>query len=456
MDKSGRINGWKAIGAYFGRDRTTAIRWARDRGLPVHRLPGGKTATVYALKPELDAWARGQPASLEPGTPAMAEPATVPAVAAEPPPRRTPGRLWIAAALALLVAGLVLVVWATRSSLWPAEGGRAPSTAVALPGDAVLAERYLKASDLVGGRTAGGLEEAIGLFRDINRRDPSYAPAYAGLAEALLLSREFGMRRDTEVFPQARTAARTAIRLSPDLAAAHRALGFIAYWSDHDRVAAGAAFRRAIAIDPGQGLTHFWYGNVLSDNGDHAAARRELDLARQSLPGSVAVQTDFAWALWAAGDEAAALPLLQSLATRHPDFAVAHDCLAIVRLARGDYAGYAEALSRFAAARQDPVLLTYAGNVEAARPGGPSAMHRVMMAKALEDLESDGDMTRAWAGFLASVAGDRAALVALLKTADERREVWGDAGLVRRIKTRWAADREIQDLLSRRVGPRIA
>ncbi len=53
---SQRLNGWKAIGAYFGRDRTTAIRWARERSLPVKRMPGGKVATVYAYTDELDRW----------------------------------------------------------------------------------------------------------------------------------------------------------------------------------------------------------------------------------------------------------------------------------------------------------------------------------------------------------------------------------------------------------------
>ncbi|RYD63706.1 MAG: hypothetical protein EOP58_10885, partial [Sphingomonadales bacterium] len=50
-----RIDGWKSIGAYFGRDRTTAIRWARERDLPIHRIPGGKTGTVFALRHELEA-----------------------------------------------------------------------------------------------------------------------------------------------------------------------------------------------------------------------------------------------------------------------------------------------------------------------------------------------------------------------------------------------------------------
>lgn len=51
-----RLNGWQAIADCLGRDRTTAIRWAQDRGLPVHRIPGGKRASVFAYAAELDRW----------------------------------------------------------------------------------------------------------------------------------------------------------------------------------------------------------------------------------------------------------------------------------------------------------------------------------------------------------------------------------------------------------------
>ncbi len=51
-----RLDGWKAIANFLGRERSTAIRWANERGLPVHRVPGGRTGTVYALRSELDAW----------------------------------------------------------------------------------------------------------------------------------------------------------------------------------------------------------------------------------------------------------------------------------------------------------------------------------------------------------------------------------------------------------------
>ncbi|MBY0305392.1 MAG: hypothetical protein K2W86_09630 [Sphingomonas sp.] len=51
-----RLNGWKAIAAFFGRDRTTVARWAKERGLPVHYVPGGKQKSVFAIERELDAW----------------------------------------------------------------------------------------------------------------------------------------------------------------------------------------------------------------------------------------------------------------------------------------------------------------------------------------------------------------------------------------------------------------
>lgn len=50
------LDSWKAIAGYLGRDVRTVIRWERSRGLPVHRLPGGPKASVYALRSEVEAW----------------------------------------------------------------------------------------------------------------------------------------------------------------------------------------------------------------------------------------------------------------------------------------------------------------------------------------------------------------------------------------------------------------
>lgn len=50
------LDSWKEIAWYFRRSVRTVLRWERDRGLPVHRIPGGGKAAVFALKSELDAW----------------------------------------------------------------------------------------------------------------------------------------------------------------------------------------------------------------------------------------------------------------------------------------------------------------------------------------------------------------------------------------------------------------
>lgn len=51
-----RLDSWKAITAYLGRDEATLRRWETTRGLPIRRLPGKRGASVYAYRSEIDAW----------------------------------------------------------------------------------------------------------------------------------------------------------------------------------------------------------------------------------------------------------------------------------------------------------------------------------------------------------------------------------------------------------------
>ncbi|HEY2545063.1 MAG TPA: hypothetical protein VGI46_03265, partial [Candidatus Acidoferrum sp.] len=51
-----RLESWKEIAAYLGRDVTTVRRWEKREGLPVHRLQHGKLGSIYAYTTELDAW----------------------------------------------------------------------------------------------------------------------------------------------------------------------------------------------------------------------------------------------------------------------------------------------------------------------------------------------------------------------------------------------------------------
>ena len=51
-----RLDSWKAIAAYLGKDVRTALRWAKDGGMPVYHHAGRKRGAVYAYRSEIDAW----------------------------------------------------------------------------------------------------------------------------------------------------------------------------------------------------------------------------------------------------------------------------------------------------------------------------------------------------------------------------------------------------------------
>ncbi len=51
-----RLDSWKEIAAYLGRDERTVRRWEKDKGLPVRRVPGGERKAVFAYSAEIEAW----------------------------------------------------------------------------------------------------------------------------------------------------------------------------------------------------------------------------------------------------------------------------------------------------------------------------------------------------------------------------------------------------------------
>ena len=60
-----RLDSWKEISAYMGRHVRTVIRWEKQKGLPVHRVPGGERQSVYAYAHELDEWLRSQGSEID-------------------------------------------------------------------------------------------------------------------------------------------------------------------------------------------------------------------------------------------------------------------------------------------------------------------------------------------------------------------------------------------------------
>jgi Tol biopolymer transport system component len=64
-DTTERLDSWKDIATYLGRNVRTAMRWEHGKGLPVHRLPGGQRQAVFAWRHELDAWIKNGDSPVE-------------------------------------------------------------------------------------------------------------------------------------------------------------------------------------------------------------------------------------------------------------------------------------------------------------------------------------------------------------------------------------------------------
>ena len=423
------------IAAHFGRERSTVIRWAADRGMPVHRVPGKGRGSVFALTEELDAWL----ADDRPDATATTS-TDAPSVPLSPtkPKRR---KLWLAAAIggALTIAAGAYA-WRTPEPDLPRQ---------TVPTDAANASLYLEARSDWAQRTPAAIAAAIGKLEKVIAAEPGFAPAYAALADSYILAREFGSLPDLDAFARAQAAIDTGLRIDPRHPDLLRAKGFLDYWWRGDRAEARASFEASLANAPQSAQTHFWYGNVLIDNGDFAAGLEHFDRARLLQPGSPAIEADLAWAQWSAGKDDTAKQALLALGKRHPSLAVVPDYLSVMRLAEGDSEGFVELFDAMARIRREPSLTAYAKDLRMKLDEGSAVLSRYMIDEALAEAERGERTILAWPAFVASSAGDRARLIEILDKAISRKEAWGSAGLRDRIARQWQGDTAIVARLDR-------
>ncbi len=104
-----------------------------------------------------------------------------------------------------------------------------------------------------------GLEKAKHFFEQALAEDPTYAPAYAGLAGQYYTLALLGIKRMTDVAPLARAAALKALAIDPTLADAHSILGVISAIVDYNWQAAERHFHTALAIEPVPALVRVRY-----------------------------------------------------------------------------------------------------------------------------------------------------------------------------------------------------
>jgi len=185
---------------------------------------------------------------------------------------------------------------------------------------------YLKGRFYWNQRTPGAIKESIGYFVQATAKDPNFALAYAGLADAYNISNIVGLYSPSESFPQAREAAMRAIQLDPSLAEAHAALGMEKSHYEFDLPGAEREFLKALEVNPNSPYAHLFYSNCfLLPMGRKAQAIAENRRAVEIDPLSLPINNFLGMTYMMAGDDDSAYRQFQHTIAMDPSFPLAHE-----------------------------------------------------------------------------------------------------------------------------------
>jgi len=132
--------------------------------------------------------------------------------------------------------------------------------ASARPVDPGAYQAYIKGRYYLNRRSAKDVQKAIEYFQQSISKDPSYAVAYAGLADSYYVSSVFMPVAPAEPISKAKAAAKKAVELDDALAEAHVSLALIEVSYDRDWANAATEFKRALELNPGYATAHYLYG----------------------------------------------------------------------------------------------------------------------------------------------------------------------------------------------------
>jgi TolB-like protein/Flp pilus assembly protein TadD len=179
---------------------------------------------------------------------------------------------------------------------------------------------YLRGLNFANQRTPLTTERAIDYYRRAIALDPAYALAWSGLADAYSFSSINGDAPPLDVGPRGLEAATQAVNADPDLAQAQFSIA-AAHWSfTWDWIAAEAAFRRAVDLDPLWSTAHWMLGHALSQMGRHDEVASPMARARQLDPLSAMVHAISSQLAFQARDYSAALDHAQQAIVVDPQF----------------------------------------------------------------------------------------------------------------------------------------
>jgi len=190
-------------------------------------------------------------------------------------------------------------------------------------------EAYLKGRYYWNRRTPEGVKKGAEYFLQAIERDPTYAGAYAGLADSAGVAGFWGVVCPEDGCGKGKVAARKALMIE-ETAEAHASLGWSVLHYDFDYLSAIREFQWAIALNPNYATAHQWYGQCLTYMGCFEEATVETSYALELDPLSLIIHTGHAAIFWVSRKWDHAIELCNKGLELDPNFAVLHWLLAHV------------------------------------------------------------------------------------------------------------------------------
>jgi TolB-like protein/DNA-binding winged helix-turn-helix (wHTH) protein/Flp pilus assembly protein TadD len=196
---------------------------------------------------------------------------------------------------------------------------------------------YLKGRFFWNKRSRDDLNMAVAFFEQAVERNPNYAPAYAGLADAYNALVFYGFVSGPEGIPKAKAAATRAVELDGSRAEGHASLAYIYFMWEWDWAAAEREFQRAIELNGNYVPAYQWYALYLAAMGRGPESLVQIRQARELDPFSVIVASASGYVAYFAGQNAQAAAEAEGALQKEPDFMVPHAVLGLASEAQGNY-----------------------------------------------------------------------------------------------------------------------
>ncbi len=200
---------------------------------------------------------------------------------------------------------------------------------------------YLKGRFYWNKRTEEGMQKSLEYFQQAIEKDPNFALAYSGLADAynLLGAQDAvaGGIPPTEVLPKAKAAALKALEIDNTLAEAHVSLAHVKYYYDRDWPAAEREFKRAIELNPNYPVAYHWYAVYLMSAGRLDEALAQSRRAQELDPLSLPINMTLGWVLLIARQYDQSVEQLRKTLEMDPNFIQTHHRLGLVYEQEGKY-----------------------------------------------------------------------------------------------------------------------